>query len=274
MRGSSVAGTWPTFGRTASVVALAAALAASASAQEAAGRPRASPEVVRLINPSFEQPDPGREGQPLGWGVYPGSHDDERLRFLWDDQQAHSGRRSVSIVLGSRNASWLPLDTAAYANTLDSKDLGQERPPVVVGHEYLLSAWVRAEGSARQRAGLVLRWTDGKTWVPSYVREYFVLDGEGWQLLGVAAAAPEDARYIVPILQVGGSPEPGRIWFDDVAVVDRTGLSCRMTAGPLLEGLPSGWRCSLGLGNTRPAPVPLVISLRTDQPDAKPQKRG
>lgn len=268
------AGRLPTPGRARLAVALVVALAAAApaSTQEAPAAPSPSPEAVRLINASFEQPDPVREGQPLGWGVYPGSHDDARLRFVWDDQQAHSGRRSVSIVVGSVNASWLPLDTAAYANTLDSKDLGQQRPAAVVGHEYLLSAWVRAEGSGRQRAALVLRWTDGKAWVPSYVREHFVLDGEGWQLVGVSAVAPENARYIVPLVQVGGSPEPGRVWFDDVAVVDRTGLSCRMVEGPVLAGLPSGWHCSLELGNTRPAPVPFVISLRSDQPEAKPQE--
>ncbi len=228
-------------------------------------------DQVRLLNPGFEQADPDRAGMPLGWGVYPGSHSDARLKFVWDDRQAHSGRHSVSIVVGSRNASWLPSETAGYANSLDQQELGRRRPPAVVGHEYILSAWVRAEGSAQQIAVLVLRWTNEQGWVPSYVREYFVLHGNDWQRIAVSATAPEGAKSVVPILQVGSSPEPGRIWFDDVALVDRTGLRCEVRTEPELCVLPARWRCELAVTSSRPAGLPLIVTLQPDRPGAEPQ---
>lgn len=230
--------------------------------------------VVKLLNAGFEQADPKRPGMPLGWGTYPGSATG-RLEFIWDDQQARSGKRSVCIVVGERGASWLPSDTSDYATSLQVEDLegvALPRPQAVVGHEYALSASVRGEGSARQAAVLVLRWTNESGWITSYVREYFQLEGEGWQLLTISAAAPEGAKWICPILQVRSSPEPGRIWFDDVTLVDRTGLSCEVRTPPELVGLPNQWACEVAVTSSLEGEVPLQMTLQPDIPGAKAQE--
>ncbi len=246
----------------AAVGLLASATLLSGAVAEAQG-------PVALLNPGFEQPDPARTDMPLGWGTYPGSPQGPRMKFIWDDQHAHSGERSVSMVVAERNISWLPSDTTAYATSLKAEDLkegGVPRPAAIVGHEYLLSAWVRAEGSAQQGAGLVLRWTDENGWIPSYRREYFQLKDESWQLIAISSTAPEGSKWIVPILQVSGSPEEGRIWFDDVTLVDRTGLTCEVRTPPELCSLPSGWRTEVAVTSSHADPLPLILRVEPDVP--------
>jgi hypothetical protein len=218
-------------------------------------------QAVPLLNPSFEEPDPQRAGMPLGWGHYPGTPTDERMAFTWDDAQAHTGRHSVCLAVGSSGTSWLPLDTSAYANSLKREDLDTVRPTATVGHEYVLAAWVKAEGSAQQGAALVLRWTNGKGWVPEYTREYFRLDGSNWQLIAVSATAPEGALNVVPILQVRGSTAPGRIWFDDVSLADRAGLSLAVTQEPALAELPDRWQCQITVTNGGEAPMEAIAAV-------------
>lgn len=230
---------------------------------------------LKLLNPGFEEADPDRAGMPLGWGTYPGSPQGPRMKFIWDDRYAHSGERSLSMVVADRNISWLPLDTADYATSLDREDLpdqGAPRPQAIVGHEYLLSAWVRAEGSARQGAALVLRWTDEDGWIPSYRREYFQLKQEGWQLIAISSVAPEGSRWIVPILQVSASPEEGRIWFDDVSLVDRTGLSWELRTPPELSSLPARWRTEVAVVSSSAEPLPLILRAEPDVPGAEPHE--
>lgn len=224
---------------------------------------------VPLVNAGFEQPDPKRQGMPLGWGHYPGKPKPP-LDFVWDDQQAHSGKRSVCIMLSPQAASWLPSANAAYANTLDKKDIVRTQPRIVVGHEYFLSAYARGEGSGKKRAGMVLRWTNEKGWAPASKTNLFALHGNGWQLLTVAATAPEDAKYICPILQTRGGNEPGRLWFDDVAVVDRTGLTCEVTTQPELCDMSGRWACELTVRSASPDPLPLKVVFTPDAPGTKP----
>ena len=224
---------------------------------------------VPLVNAGFEQPDPKRPGMPLGWGHFPGKAA-APLKFVWDDQQARSGKRSVCIVLSPRAASWLPSANAAYASTLDRKDIVLTQPRIVVGHEYLLSAYARGEGSGKKRAGVVLRWTNEKGWAARYETNLFTLAGDGWQLLTVAATAPEDAKHICPILQTRGGQEPGRLWFDDVAVVDRTGLSCEVTTRPELCDMNGRWACEVTVRSASPEPLPLRVVFTPDAPGTKP----
>lgn len=219
---------------------------------------------VALLNADFEQPDPDREGMPLGWGTYPGSPVGDRMQFIWTDDHAHSGERSVSIVVSERNTSWLPSDTSQFATTLDAEDLADAavpRPPAIVGHRYTLSAWVRAEGSARTGAALVLRWTNEDGWVPRYHREYFEVEGDGWQRIAVSMQAPEGSRWVVPILQVSGNDGPGRIWFDDVSVVDTTGVSLQIPTEPELTDADGSWHTEAVVAGRPAQPLPLRVQI-------------
>jgi len=233
--------------------------------------PVVAAETVPVLNAGFEQADPGREGMPLGWGTYPGSPEGERMAFIWDDQVAHSGARSVSMVVSERGTSWLPSSISDYATSLDGEDLKGLRPSAVVGRRYTLSAWVKGEGSGATGAVLVLRWTNEDGWVPTYTREYFQLEGDEWQRLSISAVAPEGTKNICPILQVSGSPKTGRIWFDDVTITDVTGLRCEVVASPELCALPDEWQVVLEISNESDvaAGVSLTAAPRGPQVDAE-----
>jgi len=219
----------------------------------------AAPGPVPVLNAGFEAPDPARADRPLGWGTYSSAPVEDKERFVWADDVAHSGSRSVALHLTRRGISWLPLDTADYAQSLDAKDLAGPRPPAVAGHEYILSAWVKARAAGRNAVTLVLRWTNETGWVPSYQSRSFQLESDDWQLISMAATAPEGAKCTVPILQVRGNSQEGTVWFDDVGLVDRTGLICH-TGAPKLVQMPDTWALGLRITAQEGGAVPPMTA--------------
>jgi len=157
-----------------------------------AGEPRAATNLVR--NPGFETGDT----TPEGWRTFPRSA--EGIRYVWDDAQRHSGRRSACVEgTGRQFGMW------------------QQIVEVEPGRVYVFAAQVAFEDIAppgqcclqlvfRNANNDVLRMD----WWPRHAgtRE-FALDFPA----PLKVRAPDDAARVEVNLFLQGT---GRAWFDDV----------------------------------------------------------
>lgn len=212
---------------------------------------RQNAQEIPLQNAGFEEASAENPDRPAGWTVYP-TAETAAARFSWSSERAHSGRRSICVVAADESASWLPLTPGPVAGEARS-----QIARVQAGREYLVAMYAMGEGSGQETAAVALRWITSTGWAPRYEFERFPL-GSDWQLITIAGVAPEGADYVCPVLQIRAAETPGKVWFDDVTVADRTGLRCGVSRGPLMTG--SGvWRVDIAAANSRQVPMNVIL---------------
>jgi hypothetical protein len=153
-----------------------------------------------IKNAGFEQETKSGSLPAGGWWLYPIQGE---ARVMVDRAASHSGTASVSL--------------QGDAGTKCTFVSG----PVTVspGDELSFNAWVRGEGlepgHEQVRAGLAFRQADGKV----FSRAYFSTGAAKgtWSMISGVAQAPDGATTVEAHLNYTNAP--GKLWFDDVAVV-------------------------------------------------------
>ncbi|MEZ4387970.1 MAG: alpha/beta fold hydrolase [Candidatus Krumholzibacteriia bacterium] len=176
------------------------ALAALAPAASAAPLPVAG---------DFEQASADRPG-PAGWVAGPRlAEGDLRAAMRWVEDEAHSGRRSVSISLDPSVES----SDIAYNWTTTVEE-------VRAGASYAASAWVKT-AELNSPASLILQcWNEANDEMLAFATtagSYRLAGDTDWTRIWTIVTVPEGAaRLMVRAVNVAAPGKGGTIWFDDV----------------------------------------------------------
>jgi len=180
------------------------------------GTARAWP--LAIPNPSFEQADPQRPDQPLGYGTY--SSPGTTATFKWDKSTARTGQASLYIKNdGPQTALW-------------SLSAGVQCVPQV---KCVIRVWVKTR-EATGFTGLSLRYRDANNqWASPPIQSSERVQGTSdWQQVAFIADPPLGATNFV-VFMANTRTQGAEAWFDDLSVEETLDMTVRDKLPPMLQ---------------------------------------
>jgi len=178
-------------------------------------------------NGSFEL-DVNRDGEPDGWK--PATFRSPAAA-VWDQTVAHSGRASLRVENSKH-----PTSNQWDYNTGRWVQAGRRK--AIAGMTYSVRGWIRADLTAGQ-AHLTLAWFSGGKWLKEHSSER-VSGKTGWAQKTLTVAAPPTADSVAVYLIL--SSGQGRVWFDDVSMVQGDRFSSDLAVVDLRAACNAGFR--------------------------------
>lgn len=165
-----------------------------------------------LIAGDFEQVSELQKS-PEGWFATVVPPLKEFVAFEWDDQVAHSGKRSVSLAIDASH----PDDQVHYNWTAPV-------PACRPGGRYELSGWIKTENLTAPAFIMFQFWGEDKSSMVGFAStqgDYNVTGTSDWQQVGVVFTVPDDTGDVR--IRAGiAAPDNrgGKVWFDDLRIIE------------------------------------------------------
>jgi len=163
-----------------------------------------------LANGDFE-PQTELQRTPTDWYATEVPDTKDFVSFKWDDQVAHTGKRSVSIKIAASH----PDRPIAYNWT-------KVVPGCHVGKSYELSGWVRTENLPGTAWICVQCWNDARSEMLGFAttqKDHPITGTSDWTQVGTVFTVPAGTGEVR--IRAGiATPENngGQAWFDDLRV--------------------------------------------------------
>ncbi|MDP1688935.1 MAG: fibronectin type III domain-containing protein [bacterium] len=141
--------------------------------------------------------------------------------FSWDAQMFRTGKNSLKIV------------SIKELGTLSQWLNKNEKIPVIAGHKYVVSLWLKTQNVTQHAELNVNFWgPDSQTYINKNGGSSAIITGSNdWTLVSVQVDAPLNAEYLRFEASLYGS---GTLWIDDVSVEDLTDITA-----PILSNIAS-----------------------------------
>jgi hypothetical protein len=250
----------------------------------------AQQDHLAVENPSFEQA--GDDALPADWRYWQDRFTENE--FSRSEEVARTGKASARLTATGKSC-WLPEKWKLLADTGKPGPLGEKRQEgQKPNREYVVSAWVKRRGGTGSCcATLTLHQTGKDGWLDGVMlREgWFEPPSEDrWYLVTASTVPLNDVKHLVPLLGCRGfAPRPylakpglfpnlakehagAELFYDDVAIVDRTGLDCRHTE-PTMTAPDGTYRLDFTVANRREKPMALTLTVDAFREGSEPSRQ-
>jgi lysophospholipase L1-like esterase len=177
-----------------------------------------SAAIVAPATPNLV-PDSSFESNPLtsSWTT------NGTATFTWATDAYHSATHSLRI------------DSTQPSGTMTRWMTNVSAIPVVGGHDYGASAWLKTNGVTQYATLAVSFWNDTSTYAGLTLDSTQVSGSRDWAQVSLQATAPASAAFMRVEIRLTGS---GTLWADDVSAIDGTlpPAAPALVAAPALTG--------------------------------------
>jgi hypothetical protein len=165
-----------------------------------------------LISGDFER-ETELQKSPEGWRATVVPQFKDFVAFEWDDQVAHSGKRSVLLAI-----------SADHPDELIHYNWYADVPACRPGGKYRFSGWIKTEDLSSSAVIMFQFWDEGMAEMlgnATTQKHYSITGTSDWTKVEVEFTVPEDTgRVVIRAGMIAPDNRGGKAWFDDLRIVE------------------------------------------------------
>lgn len=150
---------------------------------------------------------------PKGWRATVVPQFKDFVAFEWDDQTAHSGKRSVMLAID-----------AAHPDDMVHYNWNAAVPACKPGGKYKLSGWIKTENVSTTAVIMLQFWVERFTTMlgsATTQAKYKVTGTSDWTKVEVEFTVPEGTgAVVIRAGMIAPNNREGKAWFDDLVITE------------------------------------------------------